>query len=444
MPGEYSSPTLTGESQRPDTWREATLSSIAEVRFSSVDKITHTSEESVRLCNYIDVYDNDYITSHLEFMRASATRPEIAKFRLQVGDVIITKDSETPDDIGIPAIVDYAAPDLVCGYHLGLIRPNHDEVDSTFLAKQLSHHRIARYFGTQANGLTRYGLPIGAVNNTPLWLPEHDEQKAIGLMLRLVDEAIAKTEAVIAKLKQVYSGLRHDLLTRGLDEHGQFRDPIAYPEQFQESSLGRIPREWEIVFLDDLCSQLVDCPHSTPTYVSDGIPCIRTADMLPGQLVLNQAYRVTEETYRERTARLVPQEGDIIYSRAGERLGIASPVGPEPVCLGQRVMHLRPKPETDIDYLVWAMNAPAFYSQVFVRIGATTSPHINVKDIRKFLLLRPPSNEQGLIGQTLRACNRLIRAEEALLAKYQLVKQGLMTDLLTGRVRVPEESPVAP
>ena len=60
-----------------------------------------------------------------------------------------------------------------------------------------------------------------------------------------MDEAIAKTEAVIAKLKQVRAGLLHDLLTRGLDEHGQLRDPIAHPEQFQDSPLGRIPREWD-------------------------------------------------------------------------------------------------------------------------------------------------------------------------------------------------------
>jgi len=155
------------------------------------------------------------------------------------------------------------------------------------------------------------------VHPTPVLLPPPDEQSRIAGVLDTVDEAIAKTEAVIAKLNQVRAGLLHDLLTSGVGEHGQLRDPIAHPEQFQDSPLGRIPHEWEIVFADDLCSQVVDCPHSTPTYVSDGIPCIRTADMLPGQLILNQAYRVTEETYRERTVRLVPQEGDIIYSREG-------------------------------------------------------------------------------------------------------------------------------
>ena len=71
------------------------------------------------------------------------------------------------------------------------------------------------------------------VHPTPVLLPPPDEQTRIAGVLDTVDEAIAKTEAVIAKLKRVRAGLLHDLLTRGLDEHGQLRDPIAHPEQFQ-------------------------------------------------------------------------------------------------------------------------------------------------------------------------------------------------------------------
>jgi hypothetical protein len=192
------------------------------------------------LCNYTDVYNHEYITGDLEFMRASATQPEIDRFGLKLGDVIITKDSETPDDIGIPTAVDYTAPDLVCGYHLALLRPDQEQVDPTFLAKQLKHVRLARYFGQQSNGLPHYGLPIGAVNNAPFWLPELlDEQTAVGQVLRLLDETIAKTEVVIAMLRQVRAGL-----LRGLDPHGQLLDPFAHPEQFQPSSLGTIPKEW--------------------------------------------------------------------------------------------------------------------------------------------------------------------------------------------------------
>lgn len=130
-----SSTTASAEFQRPGDWREVPVASVADIRFSGVDKLSHTSEEPVRLCNYTDVYNNDYITADLEFMRATATQPEINRFGLQVDDVIITKDSETPDDIGIPAVVDDAASDLVCGYHLALLRPKKNEVDPTFLAK---------------------------------------------------------------------------------------------------------------------------------------------------------------------------------------------------------------------------------------------------------------------------------------------------------------------
>jgi restriction endonuclease S subunit len=364
-------PTLTSESQRPDNWREATLSSIAEVRFSRVDKLTHSSQEPVRLCNYIDVYNNDYITSHLEFMRASATRPEIAKFRLQVGDVIITKDPETPDDIGIPAVVDYAAPDLVCGYHLGLIRPNRDEVDSTFLAKQLSHHRIARYFGRQANGLTRYGLPIGAVNNTPLWLPELCEQKAIGLVLCLVDETIAKTEAVIAKLKQVRAVLLHDLLTRGLNKHGQLRDPIAHLEHFQDSSLGRIPYTWRIGQLREVAdiASGVTLGRNLNEAGTLELPYLRVANVQDGYL--NLADVKTVRIFPGELDRFRLRRGDVLMNEGGDydKLGRVTVWEDQiPVCLHQNhVFRVRCRPDVFNCYFLAAVSGSEIGKRYFLQ-----------------------------------------------------------------------------
>ena len=85
--------------------------------------------------------------------------------------------------------------------------------------------------------------------------PESDqEQTRIAYILDTVDEAIAQTEAVIAKLKQVRAGMLHDLLSYGLDEHGQLRDPATHPEQFKDSPLGQIPREWDVPKLGDVFS----------------------------------------------------------------------------------------------------------------------------------------------------------------------------------------------
>lgn len=77
----------------PADWQELPLAKIADIAFSSVDKKSHAGEKPVRLCNYVDVYKNEYITGDLAFMRATATASEIAQFGLQLGDVIITKMS---------------------------------------------------------------------------------------------------------------------------------------------------------------------------------------------------------------------------------------------------------------------------------------------------------------------------------------------------------------
>ena len=115
-------------------WEAKTLRDLADIHISNVDKKVHASEMPVKLCNYMDVYSNEYITSKIQFMDASASIAEVERFSLNFGDVIITKDSETPDDIGIPTVVFEKINDLVCGYHLALIRPNPDQLDSVYLA----------------------------------------------------------------------------------------------------------------------------------------------------------------------------------------------------------------------------------------------------------------------------------------------------------------------
>ena len=83
-------------------------------------------------------------------------------------------------------------------------------------------------------------------------LPPLPEQRRIAEILDTLDEAIRKTEQVIAKLQQMKQGLLHDILTRGIDDNGELRDPDRHPEQFKDSPLGRIPRGWEVRPLKDL------------------------------------------------------------------------------------------------------------------------------------------------------------------------------------------------
>ena len=102
----------------PAHWNVRRLKTIASVRMSNVDKKTVEGQTPVKLCNYVDVYYNDFITAGLKFMNATATPEQVRRFMLRADDVLITKDSESWNDIAVPAVVVEDLSNVLCGYHL--------------------------------------------------------------------------------------------------------------------------------------------------------------------------------------------------------------------------------------------------------------------------------------------------------------------------------------
>ena len=197
----------------PVEWKVCHLSELADVRVSNVDKKIDRVEKSIKLCNYMDVYPNEYVTASIDFMAATASKSEISRFGIQAGDVIITKDSETPDDIGVSSVVTETIDSLVCGYHLALIRLRNADVDPTYLAKQISSAPVSRYYTMNANGSTRFGISVGTIEDTWILVAPNLEQIKITEIFSTVDAMIENSESLIAKLQQVKTGLMQDLLT---------------------------------------------------------------------------------------------------------------------------------------------------------------------------------------------------------------------------------------
>ena len=118
----------------PAHWEVKRLKHVASHWVSNVDKVATDDELPVRLCNYTDVYYHDYIRPDMGLMETTATAQEINRFGLQVDDVVITKDSEDWCDIGVPALVVESTSDLVCGYHLAIIRPKNRHFSALLIA----------------------------------------------------------------------------------------------------------------------------------------------------------------------------------------------------------------------------------------------------------------------------------------------------------------------
>ena len=201
-------------------WEVKRLRHACEMRMSNVDKHTKQGETPVRLCNYVEVYKNERISESTRFMAATANEDECIRFGLRKGDVLITKDSEEWNDIGVPALVEYEAPDLVCGYHLAILRPRPGLLGS-FLHRALDSRFIATQFHMEANGVTRYGLSQGAILGVSIPLPPPIEQQNIvnylDAQLAGLNTAITRTEREIALMQEYRTRLTADIVTGKLD-----------------------------------------------------------------------------------------------------------------------------------------------------------------------------------------------------------------------------------
>lgn len=211
----------------PDGWREMPLKAICDFTVSNVDKLSIEGEVTVRLCNYTDVYKNERVSPELELMVATATEDEIKKFHLEVGDVVITKDSESWDDIAIPAYVESTADDFICGYHLAFIRPDSKMLDGRFLFRCIQSRPVALQLELEATGVTRYGLPKGAIGSALLPLPPLDTQLLIADYLdsetARIDALVAEKERMLALLEEKRVAIISRAVTRGLNPNASLK-----------------------------------------------------------------------------------------------------------------------------------------------------------------------------------------------------------------------------
>jgi type I restriction enzyme S subunit len=230
-------------SSLPSGWQAVPIKAACYFTVSNVDKHSLEDEIPVRLCNYTDVYKNDRVSLDLELMSATATEDEIEKFRLEVGDVVITKDSESWDDIGIPAYVEASADDFVCGYHLAFIRPNSNLLDGRFLFRCIQSRPVALQLELEATGVTRYGLPKRAIGNALIPLPSLETQRLIADYLdretARIDALVAEKEKMLALLEEKRAALVSRAVTRGLD-------PTAPLKPSGLDWLGDIPAHWDV------------------------------------------------------------------------------------------------------------------------------------------------------------------------------------------------------
>ena len=392
----------------------------------------------------MDVYANDYVTSALlDFMPATASPLEIERFALHAGDVVITKDSETPDDIGVPAVIVEDIDGLVCGYHLALIRPKAN-VHPTFLAKQLASAPTIRYFAANATGSTRFGLAIGTIEKLDVSTPPIAEQAKIAEVLSTVDRAIEQTEALIAKQQRIKTGLMQDLLTRGIDEHGNLRSEQTH--ELKDSPLGRIPVEWDAAGLSTRKHAkkpyLKTGPFGSSLKISDwvehGIPVITIGALGEGSFEEGDLLYISMAK-AEQLAAYALEPGDIVFSRVADvgRSVVVTERERDWIMSSNMMRISIDVAKADPNFLrLNIVKHPGVRAQIRQTVNASGREVANQQVLDALRFPWPSVDEQRRIMRTVAQQSEQIVRKEACLAKFRRAKAGLMQDLLTGNRRV--------
>jgi type I restriction enzyme S subunit len=422
----------------PKHWNVRRLRNVSRLLVSNVDKHTREEEQPVRLCNYVDVYKRGRITAGIPFMRASASPEEVSRFRLRLGDVVITKDSESWDDIGVPALVEYEAPDLVCGYHLAILRPRADVVTGAYLFRTLQSRQVSAQLHVLANGVTRYGLSHGAINGVQVPVPSLDEQSAIVRFLdhaeRRIRRYIRAKQRLIRLLEEEKQAIIDRAVTRGLD-------PTVRLKPSGVRWLGSVPGQWEVAPLRRGWT-VTDCKHMTVPFVEDGIPLASVREVQSFDVVLSEAKRTTQEWYEKLIeGGRKPRRGDIIYCRNVSVGASAYVATDECFAMGQDVCLIR-SAKQDQRYLNYFLHSQAMEHQLALLLVGSTFDRINVSDIKGLVVLVPPLAEQRVIANyldgALEKVDREIANARSAIALLHEYRTRLIADVVTGKIDVRE------
>lgn len=426
----------------PAHWMLRRLKTIAAIELSNVDKKSVEGQVSVMLCNYTHVYNNEQITSDLDFMAATASPQQQRRFTLQAGDVLITKDSESWRDIAVPALVPVDLPDVLCGYHLALVRPT-DEALGAFLARAFSATGLRDQFQIAATGVTRFGLSGEAIRTGLFAIPPTEE---LGAIARFLERETAKIDALIAKKERLIELLRARrvalitrVVIRGLNPNAQMTDSGV-------QWLGEIPAHWVVRRLKTLIADpITDGPHETPEFLNEGVPFLSVDGIQEGEIIFEGCRYVSESAHKQYSKKCAPRRDDILLGKAASTGKIARVKVDFEFSVWSPLAVVRADhSEVWPSFLEYALKSAPTQAQIDVLCTSNTQRNISMQDIPVLVVCVAELGEQRAIAafldrETARIDDLVTKVRDAI-DRLKELRAALISAAATGKVDVRESA----
>lgn len=411
----------------PKNWKTTKLKYLSELKASSVDRNYSENKTTVSICHYPQAYHNEKINSTTSLSVGTCTDYEIENFSLEKGQIILTKDSESPNDIGVPSFIAENIKNAVCGYHLILISSNHNLINPEFLFRYLQSRQVRSYFAINSNGVTRFGLPKNTILNLLICVPPRDEQDKIVIKLnnsiKLVDNLIRKKKNIIDLLNEKRKSKVIELVTKGIRN-----------KDFVESNIdwiGLVPITWELKKLKYIFSikKVIanELGHEVLSVTQKGIK-IKDIKSNKGQQSLNYSkyQKVDRGDFIMNHMDLISGSIDISpYD------GVTSP--------DYRVFTIRDQ-DYDPRYFLHIFQF-CYSNKIFFGLGQGVSQlgrwRMSAGQFNNFIVPCPSIKEQVLIADYLdkitKTTNEAVSKKLLVIEKLQEYRTSIISDTVTGR-----------
>lgn len=344
---------------------------------------------------------------------AFRSSPSRARKIVRRGDVLM---STVRPNLRAFAYFDQPFNDCVVSTGFAVLRAK-PKVDPRFVLYSILSESVTRQIDAHVVGSNYPAINSTAVRQLKVLTPSPVEQAKIAEVLSAVDRAIEQTEALIAKQQRIKTGLMQDLLTRGIDEHGNLRSEQTH--EFKDSPLGRIPVGWEVRTISQLCDlgrgrvisarEIESCPGTFPVYSSQSMKSGEMGRIVTFDFEGEFVTWTTDGAY-----------AGTVFHRTG-RFNCTNVCGT-----------LRSKCAVSMRFLAYQLSTVAKANVSYVG-----NPKLMNGVMGRIQIALPIDNlEQKKISQTIECADENLERYALALGKLRSIKRGLMQDLLTGKRRV--------
>lgn len=366
-----------------------------------------------------------------QFISNDIANNQYKHFQLEEKDIIVS----TSGTLGKKAFVNKEDLPLLLNTSIIRFKPKNEDLNRLFLYYILESHSFLYDLYSQSTGSAQINVGPSHLKKVNIVIPQSTtEQQKIAEILSKVDTAIEQTESLIAKYQRIKTGLMQDLLTKGIDKHGNIRSEETH--EFKDSELGRIPKDWdckELSYFSNLKSG--GTPSRTRLDYWDGrIPWVKTAEVDYTNINKTEEY-ITEKGLKNSSAFIVPENTVLmaLYGQGKTRGRVA--ILDIPASTNQACTAFLNLENIKLYLFYFILTKEYLRLRDLSNDGAQKNLSNNL--LSSFKIAYPINdNEQELVESSLLSIDKKLHKELIQISKFKRIKTALMQDLLSGKKRV--------